>query len=67
MAAVWNADLTSDWLLGGTLKLDGVNDAYWTEAAQLQIIVAGEDGSLSFEPTGDLSDFEGAGGSFQGG
>ena len=66
MAAVWNADTTNDNLLGGTLKLDGVNDAYWTEAAQLQRVTAGDDGSLSFEAVGDLSDFEGEGGSYQG-
>jgi branched-chain amino acid transport system substrate-binding protein len=64
MSAVWNADTTSDLLLGGTLQLDGVNDAYWTEAAQLQRVVIGDDGGLTFEPTGDLSDFEGQGGSF---
>ena len=63
MAAVWNADTTNDTLLGGTLKLDGVNDAYWTEAAQLQR-VAIVDGAIAFVPTGDLVDFEGAGGSF---
>ena len=66
MAAVWNADTSNDTLLGGTLKLDGVNDAYWTEAAQLQRVVVGENGDLAFEPTGDLVDFEGAGGSFAG-
>jgi len=63
MAAVWNADTTNDTLLGGTLKLDGVNDAYWTEAAQLQR-VAIVDGAIAFVPTGDLVDFEGLGGSF---
>ncbi len=65
MAAVWNADTTNDTLLGGTLQLDGVNDAYWTEAAQLQqIVLDGE--SLTFEATGDLLDFEGLGGSYGG-
>jgi hypothetical protein len=63
MAAVWNADTTNDTLLGGTLKLDGVNDAYWTESAQLQR-VAIVDGAIAFVPTGDLVDFEGQGGSF---
>ena len=63
MAAVWNADTTNDTLLGGTLKLDGVNDAYWTESAQLQR-VAIVDGAIAFVPTGDLVDFEGLGGSF---
>lgn len=66
MAAVWNADTTNDNLLGGSLQLDGVNDAYWTEAAQLQRIVVGDDGSLSFEATGEVSDFEGQGGSYEG-
>jgi branched-chain amino acid transport system substrate-binding protein len=66
MAAMWNADTTNDNLLGGTLKLDGVNDAYWTEAAQLQIIVAGDDGSLSFSGTGEVADFEGQSGSYEG-
>ena len=65
MAAVWNADTTNDTLLGGTLKLDGVNDAYWTEAAQLQRVTI-IDGALAFEATGDLVDFEGVGGSFGG-
>ena len=65
MSAVWNADTTSDLLLGGTLKLDGVNDAYWTESAQLQQ-VAVVDGELAFVPTGDLVDFEGVGGAFGG-
>ncbi len=66
MAALWNADTTNDNLLGGTLQLDGTNDAYWTEAAQLQRIVAGDDGSLTFVGTGDVVDFEGAGGSYEG-
>ena len=66
MAAVWNADTTNDTLLGGTLKLDGVNDAYWTESAQLQRVGIGPEGNLVFEPTGDLVDFEGQGGSFGG-
>ncbi|MEM1334825.1 MAG: hypothetical protein AAGG08_15355, partial [Actinomycetota bacterium] len=63
MAAVWNADTTNGSLLGGTLKLDGVNDAFWTEAAQLQII-RNIDGALSFEGIREVSDFEGTGGSF---
>ena len=60
MAAMWNADTSSDLLLGGTLKLDGVNDAYWTESAQLQQVSI-VDGELAFVATGDLVDFEGAG------
>ena len=66
MAAMWNADTTNDNLLGGTLKLDGTNDSYWTEAAQLQRIVAGDDGSLSFESTGEVADFEGQSGTYAG-
>ena len=65
MSAVWNADTTNDLLLGGTLKLDGVNDAYWTESAQIQEVQV-VDGSLTFEPVGDIIDFEGVGGSFAG-
>jgi len=65
MAAVWNADTTNDSLLGGTLKLDGVNDAYWTEAAQLQQVSI-VDGALAFVPTSDLVDFEGVGGAYEG-
>ncbi len=63
MAATWNADTSNDNLLGGTLKLDGVNDAYWTEAAQLQSVGI-VDCELAFIAAGDLSDFEGVGGSF---
>jgi len=63
MAAVWNADTSSDLLLGGTLQLDGVNDGYWTEAAQLQQVSI-IDGALAFVSTGGLVDFEGQGGSF---
>jgi hypothetical protein len=65
MAAGWNADTTNDTLLGGTLKLDGENDAYRTESAQLQRVTI-IDGALAFEPTGDLVDFEGLGGAFGG-
>ncbi len=64
MHAVWNADTNNDILLGGSLKLDGVNDAYWTEAAQIQEVVV-KDGALTFEPIGDVIDFEGKGGSYQ--
>ena len=66
MASVWNADFTNDNLLGGSIKLDGVNDAYVTEAAQLQRVTVGDDGSLAFTATGDVSDFEGEGGSYEG-
>lgn len=63
MAAMWNADFTNDSLLGGTLKLDGVNDAYWSEAAQIQEVVVA-DGVLTFKSVGELIDKEGQGGSF---
>ena len=66
MNAVWNADTSNDNLLGGTLKLDGVNDAYWTESAVIQIVRNDGAGNLTFESTGELVDFEGAGGSFGG-
>jgi branched-chain amino acid transport system substrate-binding protein len=65
MSALWNWDATSDWLLGGALKLDGVNDAYVSEAAQVQEVVV-EDGSLTFNGLGDVVDFEGQQGSFSG-
>ncbi|MEM9135055.1 MAG: ABC transporter substrate-binding protein [Actinomycetota bacterium] len=66
MAAVWNADTSNDLLLGGTLKLDGVNDAYWTEAAQLQEVTDDGSGGVTFTSIGDFIDFEGQGGSFGG-
>ncbi|MGI9644484.1 MAG: hypothetical protein ACR2O6_04160, partial [Ilumatobacteraceae bacterium] len=65
MAATWNADTANDTLLGGTLKLDGVNDAYWTESAQIQEVQV-VDGALTFVGIGDVVDFEGRGGSFGG-
>ncbi|MEO1063936.1 MAG: ABC transporter substrate-binding protein [Actinomycetota bacterium] len=65
MATLWNIETSNDTLLGGTLQLDGVNDAYWTEAAQIQEVVL-IDGELRFSGVGDLVDFEGQGGSFQG-
>ncbi len=65
MAAVWNADTSNDLLLGGTLKLDGVNDAYWTEAALIQEVQV-IDGGLTFVTVGELIDAEGQGGSYAG-
>jgi branched-chain amino acid transport system substrate-binding protein len=64
MAAVWNADFTNGNLIGGTLQTDGVNDAYFTEAAQIQEIVENDSGALTFQEVGDLIDLEGEGGSF---
>ncbi len=65
MSALWNIDAGSPYLLGGSLKLDGVNDAYWTEVAQLQEVTVDGD-SLGFNPVSDIIDFEGQGGSFAG-
>ena len=49
--------MTNDNLLVGTLKMDGVNDAYWTEAAQIQewSVV---DGALSYSPIGEVIDMK---------
>lgn len=66
MAALWNSSQSNDMLLGGQLQLDGVNDAYWTEAAQIQEVVVA-DGNLTFNPVGEVIDMEGQGGSFEGG
>lgn len=65
MSALWNIDTTSPYLLGGSLKLDGTNDAYWTEVAQIQEVQV-VDGALIFAPQSDIIDFEGQGGSFAG-
>ena len=65
MTALWNIDTTSPYLLGGSLKLDGTNDAYWTEVAQIQEVQV-VDGALIFAPQSDIIDFEGQGGSFGG-
>ncbi len=54
MTAVWNADTTNGTLLGGTLKLDGVNDAYWTEAAQIQEVQV-VDGALDLRAASVMS------------
>ena len=67
MATVWNLDATNDLLLGGSYKTDGVNDAYLTESAQLQRIIVGENGELTFDPVGDAIDIEGQGGSYTAG
>ncbi len=67
MSALWNLDATNDFLLGGGLALDGVNDAYLTEVAQVQEVVVDDGGSLGFEPVGEVIDMEGMGGSYEGG
>lgn len=65
MTALWTIDTNSPYLLGGSLKLDGTNDAYWTEVAQIQEVQV-VDGALIFAPQSDIIDFEGQGGSFAG-
>lgn len=62
MAAVWNADVTSDYLLTGQYRTDGVNDAYFIESGQVQEVIV-SDGALAFSGVSDPVDFEGAGGS----
>ena len=55
-------------LLGFVFPLPGVaflNDAYWTEVAQIQEVQV-VDGGLTFVPVSDIIDFEGQGGSFEG-
>ena len=64
MAAAWTADWTNDQLLGGTLKTDGINDAYLTEAAQIQEVQV-VDGALTLVAIGNVVDTEGEGGSYQ--
>ncbi len=67
MAAMWNADTSTTSCSVARLKMDGVNDAYWTEGAQLQRVVATDSGTLGYESVGDFIDLEGQGGSFAGG
>ncbi len=66
MAAMWNWSFENPGLLGGVQATDGTNDAYLSEAAQVQQ-VAVVDGALTFEPLSDLIDLEGQTGSYQGG
>ncbi len=63
MEATWNLTTINDNLLGGKIILDGTNDAYVTEAAQIQEVQV-IDGSLTFTPISDVIDTEGEGGSF---
>jgi len=65
MKATWNLSTTNDNLLGGTVKLDGTNDAYVTEAAQIQEVQV-VDGNLTFAPISEVISTEGQGGSFGG-
>jgi ABC-type branched-subunit amino acid transport system substrate-binding protein len=63
MKATWNLTTINDNLLGTTIILDGTNDAYVTEAAQIQEVQV-IDGSLTFTPISDIINTEGEGGSF---
>ncbi|MEM9711928.1 MAG: ABC transporter substrate-binding protein [Actinomycetota bacterium] len=66
MATLWNIETSNpSFFDGATLQLDGVNDAYWTEAAVLQEVVL-SDAGLAFNSVGEIINFEGEGGSFQG-
>ena len=62
MEATWNLTTINDNLLGGTIILDGTNDAYVTEAAQIQEVQV-IDGNLT-HPNIGVIDTEGEGGSF---
>ena len=63
MEATWNLTTINDNLLGETIILDGTNDAYVTEAAQIQEVQV-IDGNLTFTPISGVIDTEGEGGSF---
>ena len=63
MEATWNLTTINDNLLGETIILDGTNDAYVTEAAQIQEVQV-IDGNLTFTPMSGVIDTEGEGGSF---
>ncbi|MGA9279018.1 ABC transporter substrate-binding protein, partial [Ilumatobacter sp.] len=65
MAAMWNWNYENPGLLGGVQATDGVNDAYVSEAAQIQEVTV-VDGSLTFEPLSDIIDLEGQTGSYGG-
>ena len=65
MKATWNLDTTNGNNFVETLRLDGVNDAYITEGAQLQEVQVIND-QLTFTPVSEIFDFEGKGGSFGG-
>ena len=65
MSAAWNVDTVDPLLMGGTLKTDGVNDAYLQEAAMVQEVQV-IDGELGYADITEVYDFEGQVGSFQG-
>ena len=55
-----NLDTTNGNNFVETLRLDGVNDAYITEGAQLQEVQVIND-RLTFTPVSEIFDFEGQG------
>ncbi len=65
ITAMWNADTSFDAMLGGTQRTDGVNDAFWVEAAQVQQLAVDGD-ELGFVSIGEVIDTEGQAGSFGG-
>ncbi|WP_040491519.1 ABC transporter substrate-binding protein [Ilumatobacter nonamiensis] len=65
MSAVWNMNFENPGLLGGVQGTDGVNDAYISEAAEVQEVVV-EDGTLTFNSLSDIIDLEGETGSYEG-
>ena len=65
MQATWNLDTTNGNNFVPTLRLDGVNDAYLTEGAQLQEVQVVND-QLTFTPVSEVFNFEGQGGSYGG-
>ena len=58
MQATWNLDTTNGNNFVPTLRLDGVNDAYLTEGAQLQEVQVVND-QLTFTPVSEVFNFEG--------
>ena len=69
MKAVWNADFENPLGLdGSTYRTDGVNDAYFVEAAQFARYVPPADGEElgRYEPIGELTNLEGETGSVGG-
>ncbi len=65
MKATWNLDTTNGNNFVETIRLDGTNDAYITEGAQLQEVQV-IDGKLTFTPVSEIFDYEGQGGSYGG-
>jgi hypothetical protein len=65
MKATWNLDTTNGNNFVETIQLDGTNDAYVTEGAQLQEVQV-IDGRLTFTPVSGIFNYEGQGGSYGG-